>query len=79
MIEGYGRRMLEERFLPAGFTSVLTLKDVSLALQLAESGPCPLPIGSLLRDHLLATLARGRGDLDAAALVQVARENAGLA
>jgi 3-hydroxyisobutyrate dehydrogenase-like beta-hydroxyacid dehydrogenase len=79
MIEGYGRRMLEERFLPAGFTSVLALKDVALALHLAETGPCPLPVGSLLRDHLLAALARGRGDWDTAALVQVARENAGLA
>jgi 3-hydroxyisobutyrate dehydrogenase-like beta-hydroxyacid dehydrogenase len=79
MIEGYGRRMLSEAFQPAGFTSVLGLKDVTLALQLAESGPCPIPVGSLLRDHLLTALARGRGEWDVAALVQVARENAGLA
>ncbi len=78
MVEGYGRRMLTEAFLPAGFTSTLALKDVGLALDLAEQGQAPSPVASLLRDNLLTAIARGRADWDVAALVHVARERAGL-
>ena len=79
MVAGYGKRMLTEAFVPAGFTSILALKDIRLALQLAESGRSPLPVASLVRDHLLTGLARGRGEWDLASVVQGARESAGLA
>jgi 3-hydroxyisobutyrate dehydrogenase-like beta-hydroxyacid dehydrogenase len=79
MIEGYGRRMVERNFLPAGFTSRLALKDVGLILDAALAGLAPLPIGSLLRDHVISTLAHGRDEWDLAAIVEVLREQAGLA
>ena len=37
-----------------------------------------LPMGSLVRDRLLASIARGEADLDFAALSRRAREDAGL-
>ena len=38
----------------------------------------PLPLASLLRDHFLAAVANGRGDMDWAVLALLAAENAGL-
>ncbi|HEX9602445.1 MAG TPA: NAD(P)-dependent oxidoreductase, partial [Myxococcales bacterium] len=56
----------------------LALKDVTLALQAGQELRAPLPLASLLRDHLLAALARGRDGWDWAGLASVAREEAGL-
>jgi len=78
IITGYGRRMVNADYLPAGFTSVLALKDISLLLDLARSGPAPLLISSLVRDYMLAILAHGRHDWDVASLAEIAREHAGL-
>jgi 3-hydroxyisobutyrate dehydrogenase-like beta-hydroxyacid dehydrogenase len=76
--DGYGKRMLAGTFQPAGFTATLALKDIGLALALAQEARAPLPLGSLIRDHLLTLLARGRDDWDMGALLQVDRESAGL-
>jgi 3-hydroxyisobutyrate dehydrogenase-like beta-hydroxyacid dehydrogenase len=57
----------------------LWLKDVGHMRKLAEQVATPLPLADVAFRHLLATLARGRGDLDVAALVTVVRELAGLA
>jgi 3-hydroxyisobutyrate dehydrogenase-like beta-hydroxyacid dehydrogenase len=76
--EGYAGRMLAGSYQTAGFTAALALKDASLALGLAERGRAPVPIASLVRDRLLAALARGRGEQDLAALYAIARESAGL-
>jgi 3-hydroxyisobutyrate dehydrogenase-like beta-hydroxyacid dehydrogenase len=76
--EGYAGRMLTGNFDAAGFTANLALKDATLALGLAQSGRAPTPIASLVRDRLLAALARGRGEQDLASLYAVAREAAGL-
>ncbi len=54
------------------------LEDVTLALQAGQELRAPLPLASLLRDHLLAALARGRDGWDWAGLASVAREEAGL-
>ena len=43
-----------------------------------EALQVPLPMGSLVRDRLLASLARGEGGLDFAAMSRRAREDAGL-
>jgi 3-hydroxyisobutyrate dehydrogenase-like beta-hydroxyacid dehydrogenase len=77
-LEGYAQRMLAGQFLPAGFSSTLALKDVDLALGLAEAGRSPAPFASVIHDRLLTALARGRGEWDLAGLVQVARDEAGL-
>jgi 3-hydroxyisobutyrate dehydrogenase-like beta-hydroxyacid dehydrogenase len=76
--KSYGAIIADEAYEPAGFKMVLGLKDVRLALAAAESLNVPLPIASLLRDHLLTGLAQGRADSDWAALAKISAENAGL-
>ncbi len=76
--ENYGNIMAKEEYEPAGFKLRLGLKDVRLALAAAEELSVPLPIASILRDHLLAAIARGYGELDWAGLAKVAAEDAGI-
>jgi len=68
----------DERYRPAGFRMPLGLKDVSLALEAAKAAVVPLPVASLIRDHMIAALAQGYGDADWSALGQIAARNAGL-
>jgi len=58
--------------MPLGF------KDVSLALAASDEVKAPLPLASLLRDHFLESLAKGRGDWDWSGIAAVVREAAGL-
>jgi len=74
----YGSMIAEERYRPAGFPLPLGLKDVSLALDAARALNAPLPVASLVRDHLISALAHGYGDADWTALAAVAARNAGL-
>jgi 3-hydroxyisobutyrate dehydrogenase-like beta-hydroxyacid dehydrogenase len=73
----YGALIAERRYEPAGFRLELGLKDVRLALAAGESARIPLPVASLLRDHLLEAIAQGDGERDWAALAEVARRHAG--
>lgn len=73
----YGALIAERRYEPAGFPMVLGLKDVRLALAAGESARTPMPVASLLRDHLLEAIALGDGERDWAALAEVARRHAG--
>ncbi|HEU0053842.1 MAG TPA: NAD(P)-dependent oxidoreductase [Longimicrobium sp.] len=79
MFTGYAKQIAEERFEPAGFKLRLGLKDVRLVLGAGGEAEAPLPIASLLRDRLLASVARGRGELDWAALARLAADDAGVA
>ena len=74
----YGRIIADEHYDPAGFKMRLGLKDVRLVLAAAEAVDVPLPIASLVRDHLLAAIGRGMEDLDWSATAKLAAENAGL-
>jgi 3-hydroxyisobutyrate dehydrogenase-like beta-hydroxyacid dehydrogenase len=74
----YGRIIAEERFDPAGFALKLGLKDVRLALAASEECAAPMPLASLVHDHLLAALAQGQGELDWSSMTQVVARNAGL-
>jgi 3-hydroxyisobutyrate dehydrogenase-like beta-hydroxyacid dehydrogenase len=74
----YGERMVKEQYAP-GFSFPLALKDVDLVLRAAEGALTPMPSISVVRDRLLAGLARGYGDLDWSALAKVAADDAGLA
>jgi 3-hydroxyisobutyrate dehydrogenase-like beta-hydroxyacid dehydrogenase len=56
----------------------LGLKDIDLVLETAADSATPLPFANLLHDRLLAAVAKGRGDLDWAALSLGAAEDAGL-
>ncbi len=61
-----------------GFKLSLALKDINLALSAGEAANVTMPIVSVLRDRLLASVAKGRGDSDVTALQQSVREDAGL-
>lgn len=73
----YGRALLEGRFSPPGFTLPLGAKDNRLFLQAGERHQVPLPLASLVRDRMLAALARGYGELDWAVFGHIAEEEAG--
>ncbi|AKU99429.1 2-hydroxy-3-oxopropionate reductase [Labilithrix luteola] len=70
VLEAYGTMIAEDRFRPAGFKVRLGLKDVQLALEAAESVDVPMPLGSVLRDRFIATIAEGKGDLDWSAVAR---------
>ena len=79
LVDRYGRALLEQRFQPPGFRLMLGLKDIRLALELAESTHTPLPIADLVRQHALEAMARGQAELDFASLLRVVEAHAGLA
>jgi 3-hydroxyisobutyrate dehydrogenase-like beta-hydroxyacid dehydrogenase len=74
----YGALVADERFEPAGFALKLGLKDVRLALAAAEECTAPMPLASLIRDHLISALAAGQGDMDWSSLTRVPARAAGL-
>lgn len=74
----YGNLIAKEQFLPAGFKLPLGLKDVSLVLAAAADARAPMPVASLVRDHILAALAHGGEDLDWSSFAKISAENAGL-
>jgi len=77
-IANYGRTIALEQFEPALFALRLGLKDVRLALAAAEECAAPMPLASLVHDHLLAAVAQGLGEMDWSAVTQVLARNAGL-
>ncbi|TAM79131.1 MAG: NAD(P)-dependent oxidoreductase [Acidobacteria bacterium] len=74
----YGSLIAKEQFLPAGFKLPLGLKDVSLVLAAATDARAPMPVASLVRDHILAAIARNGEDLDWSSFSKISAENAGL-
>lgn len=76
--ESYGGIVAGEKFDPAGFALKLGLKDVRLALAVADEVGAPMPFASILHDQLLSALASGQGDQDWSSLTRVAARNAGL-
>src|SRR6202051_2640284 len=74
----YGAILAAERFRPAGFAAPLGLKDMRLVGQSADALRVPMPLLSLLRDHLLQTIAQEGEDIDWSAIALVARKNSGL-
>ena len=74
----YGNLIAKEQFLPAGFKLSLGLKDVTLVLAAAADARAPMPVASLVRDHILAAIARNGEDLDWSSFSKISAENAGL-
>jgi 3-hydroxyisobutyrate dehydrogenase-like beta-hydroxyacid dehydrogenase len=74
----YGRIIASESFSPAGFKLKLGLKDMRLTLQAAEQLAVPMPLGSLIRDHMIGAMAKGFEEEDWSAFTKVIAENAGL-
>jgi 3-hydroxyisobutyrate dehydrogenase-like beta-hydroxyacid dehydrogenase len=74
----YGGLIADEKYQPAGFKLRLGLKDIKLALAAAESTDAPMPVASMIRDHMLTAISRGMDDMDWSATAKLAAENAGL-
>ena len=74
----YGPILAGEKFKPAGFAAPLGLKDMRLVGQSAEALRVPMPLLSLLRDHLLQAIAQEGEDVDWSAIAHVSQKNAGL-
>ena len=73
----YGDKIVAQTYA-AGFVPPLALKDVRLALAEAENAGAPMPSVDVVRDRLIAGIARGYADLDWSALGLIAAEEAGL-
>jgi 3-hydroxyisobutyrate dehydrogenase-like beta-hydroxyacid dehydrogenase len=65
------RAMREHDFTPL-FKTAHMLKDVRLCLEQAQSTGVPFPAAAHARDLLTATMARGHGELDYAAMIEAA-------
>ena len=76
--QDYATRISRQEFSSPSFTIRLALKDVGYVRRMADQAAAPLPLADLVSSHLLAALARGRGELDRTALVTIVREMAGL-
>jgi 3-hydroxyisobutyrate dehydrogenase-like beta-hydroxyacid dehydrogenase len=74
----YGPILAGDKFRPAGFAAPLGLKDMRLAAQSADALHVPMPLLSVLRDHLLQTIAQEGEDIDWSAIAHTTAKNAGL-
>ena len=74
----YGAMIVEDRYKPAGFKAPLGLKDMRLAAEAADTYRVPMPLLSLVRDHLLETIAKEGDDIDWAGVGLTIGKNAGL-
>jgi 3-hydroxyisobutyrate dehydrogenase-like beta-hydroxyacid dehydrogenase len=70
MLAGYGKRIAEACFEPAGFKVKLGLKDIDLVLGAAEAQALPMPTASVLHDRFLVALAQGLEDKDWSAIAR---------
>jgi 3-hydroxyisobutyrate dehydrogenase-like beta-hydroxyacid dehydrogenase len=73
----YGAKIVA-RSHAAGFALPLALKDVRLALAEADAAAVPMPSVGVVRERMLAGIAKGYGHLDWSALGRIAAEEAGL-
>lgn len=78
VFHNYGKILVDGRFKPAGFAAPLGLKDMRLAGQSAEKLRVPMPLLSLLRDHLLQTIAVEGEDIDWSGIGLTVAKNGGL-
>lgn len=76
--QNYGRMIAQQQYEPAGFKLALGLKDVELALQTAKESQMPMPLASLVRDRLISSIAKGRGEIDWTGLALSVSEEAGI-
>ena len=74
----YGGKIARGEYEPVGFRMKLGLKDVRLALEAGEAVSAPLPVASIIRDHMVEALAQGMENADWSALAQLLARNAGL-
>jgi 3-hydroxyisobutyrate dehydrogenase-like beta-hydroxyacid dehydrogenase len=70
---GYGKGIASKTYSPAGFTTTLGMKDLSLALQAADEAGVHLPSGHTLRTIFEISISNGNGDLDWSSIAEVTR------
>jgi 3-hydroxyisobutyrate dehydrogenase-like beta-hydroxyacid dehydrogenase len=70
---GYGDAVARARYTPAGFSTVLGLKDVMLAVDAAADAGVHLPCAPLPRENFETTVAQAGDDLDWAAIAEFTR------
>ena len=78
IVHTYGDMLVGDHFRPAGFPAPLGLKDMNLADAAATAARVPMPLLSIVRDHLRATIAQHGDDIDWAAMALSVRHGAGL-
>ena len=78
-LPGYSDRIRDRAFDEVGFALPAGLKDVDLFLDASAEARAPLPFAAIVRDHVVAALARGLEHKDWSAVSEIARVNAGLA
>lgn len=76
--KNYGMKIAKEEYEPVGFRAPLALKDMRLAIAAGEGKTAPLPLASLLRDHMLMTISHYGEDVDWSMIAKLAAEHAGL-
>lgn len=76
--KGYGKRIAERDYDPAGFALDLGLKDSELIRQAAAESGVEMPYGDIVNAQLKESVARGRGGLDWAAVELLVAEASGL-
>jgi 3-hydroxyisobutyrate dehydrogenase-like beta-hydroxyacid dehydrogenase len=74
----YGRIIADSKFEPAGFALKLGLKDMRLALALADECGAPMPFASVIRDQMLSAMAHGQAEMDWSSVAQSSARSAGL-
>lgn len=74
----YSELISEHKYEPAGFRLALGLKDMKLLAEVSVKSKVPMPFADIIRNRLLAGVAKGRGELDWSALALSAFEDAGL-
>jgi 3-hydroxyisobutyrate dehydrogenase-like beta-hydroxyacid dehydrogenase len=74
----YGSIIAEDRIPADGFKMSLALKDIHLALAAADAKTVPMPVASLIRDHLLEGVAQGEENTDWSGLARLCARSAGL-
>jgi 3-hydroxyisobutyrate dehydrogenase-like beta-hydroxyacid dehydrogenase len=74
----YGEMIAAKRHTPAGFKLPLGLKDVELVLKTAGAARVPMPFAAVLRERIIAGLAKGRDDMDWSALALGVLDEAGI-
>jgi 3-hydroxyisobutyrate dehydrogenase-like beta-hydroxyacid dehydrogenase len=70
---GYGDAIARASYRPAGFSTVLGLKDLMLAIEAAAQTGVDLPTGPILQELLAAAVSEVGEDADWAAIAEVTR------
>ncbi len=74
----YGELIVREQYEPAPFPLPLGLKDLRLALAAGESAGVPMPVASVIRDHMVEAMSRGMASQDWSVVARIVAEHAGL-